>query len=215
MGAVVAKNPHPPKKNLFHFRLFSSYKKSVEHLSAACLIFLLSAHCHAKDQGPRPMSVQTIKSLLQHDDSAAPQKIGFLLLNDFSMLAFASAIEPLRSANRQSNSTLYEWVIASPSGEAAVASNGVEVASDGDTSVLQDCRMVFVCAGVNVRENTDRNVLNLVRRLDRNGAVIGAICTGTYVMAAAGLLEGRRCTIHWENIDGLAEEFPELDITND
>ena len=161
------------------------------------------------------MSVQTIKSLLQHDDSAAPQKIGFLLLNDFSMLAFASAIEPLRSANRQSNSKLYEWVIASPSGEAAIASNGVEVASDGDTSVLQDCRMVFVCAGVNVRENTDRNVLNLVRRLDRNGAVIGAICTGTYVMAAAGLLEGRRCTIHWENIDGLAEEFPELDITND
>ena len=161
------------------------------------------------------MSVQTIKSLLQHDDSAAPQKIGFLLLNDFAMLAFASAIEPLRSANRQGNSKLYEWVIASPSGEAAIASNGVEVASDGDTSVLQDCRMVFVCAGVNVRENTDRNVLNLVRRLDRNGAVIGAICTGTYVMAAAGLLEGRRCTIHWENIDGLAEEFPELDITND
>ncbi|MEC7238115.1 MAG: AraC family transcriptional regulator, partial [Pseudomonadota bacterium] len=131
------------------------------------------------------MSVQTIKSLLQHDDSSAPQRIGFLLLNDFSMLAFASAIEPLRSANRQSNNKLYEWVIASPSGEAAVASNGVEVSSDGDTSVLQDCRMVFVCAGVNVRENTDRNVLNLVRRLDRNGAVIGAICTGTYVMAAA------------------------------
>ena len=75
--------------------------------------------------------------------------------------------------------------------------------------------MVFVCAGLNVRENTDRNILNLVRRLDRNGAVIGAICTGTYVMAAAGLLEDRRCTIHWENIDGLSEEFPELDITND
>ena len=56
--------------------------------------------------------------------------------------------------------------------------------------------MVFVCAGLNVRENTDRNILNLVRRLDRNGAVIGAICTGTYVMAAAGLLEERRCTIH-------------------
>ncbi|HCV89750.1 MAG TPA: AraC family transcriptional regulator, partial [Alphaproteobacteria bacterium] len=161
------------------------------------------------------MSVQTIKSLLQHDDSASPQRIGFLLLNDFSMLAFASAIEPLRSANRQSNRNFYEWVIASPTGEPAVASNGVEVASHGDTSVLQECRMVFVCAGVNVRKNTDRNVLNLVRRLDRNGAVIGAICTGTYVMAAAGLLDGRRCTIHWENIDGLAEEFPELDITND
>ena len=64
------------------------------------------------------MSVQTIKSLLQHDDSTSPQRIGFLLLNDFSMLAFASAIEPLRSANRQSNSTLYEWVIPRPTGEA-------------------------------------------------------------------------------------------------
>ena len=161
------------------------------------------------------MSVQTIKSLLQPDGNASPQKIGFLLLNDFSMLAFASAIEPLRAANRQSNSHLYDWVIASPSGMPAVASNGVEVAADGDAAVLQDCRMVFVCAGLNVRENTDRNILNLVRRLDRNGAVIGAICTGTYVMAAAGLLEERRCTIHWENIDGLSEEFPELDITND
>ena len=209
MRAVVAKKPHLPKKICFISDFFRRTKKLETSGSSA------QERREVKDQGPRPMSVQTIKSLLQHDDSAAPQKIGFLLLNDFSMLAFASAIEPLRSANRQSNSKLYEWVIASPSGEAAIASNGVEVASDGDTSVLQDCRMVFVCAGVNVRENTDRNVLNLVRRLDRNGAVIGAICTGTYVMAAAGLLEGRRCTIHWENIDGLAEEFPELDITND
>ena len=161
------------------------------------------------------MSAPTIKSLLQDAGNETAQRIGFLLLNEFSLLAFASAIEPLRSANRQSGRELYQWVIASTDGTPAAASNGVEVASDGDPSVLQDCRMVFVCAGVNVRGNTDRNTLNLVRRLDRNGAVIGAICTGTYVMAAAGLLDDRRCTIHWENIDGLSEEFPELEITND
>ena len=161
------------------------------------------------------MSAPTIKSLLQDNGNGTAQSIGFLLLNEFSLLAFASAIEPLRSANRQSGRELYQWVIASPDGGPAVASNGVEVATDGDPSVLQECRMVFVCAGVNVRENTDRNILNLVRRLDRKGAVIGAICTGTYVMAAAGLLDDRRCTIHWENIDGLSEEFPELEITND
>ena len=83
------------------------------------------------------MSVQTIKSLLQHDSNTSPQKIGFLLLKDFSMLAFASAIEPLRAANRQSNRDLYAWVIASPTGNAAVASNGVEVTTDGDAAVLQ------------------------------------------------------------------------------
>ena len=161
------------------------------------------------------MSTQTIESLLRHEDPTRPQQIGFLLLNEFSMLAFASALEPLRAANRQSNRDLFNWVIASPGGTVAIASNGVEVRADGDLTILQECRMVFVCAGVNVRGNTDRNVLNLIRRLDRNGAVIGAICTGTYVMAAAGLLDGRRCTIHWENIDGLSEEFPELEITND
>jgi transcriptional regulator GlxA family with amidase domain len=153
--------------------------------------------------------------LLCHDDPNRPQKIGFLLLNEFSLLAFASAIEPLRAANRQSNKQLFNWVISSASGAPAVASNGVEVRVDGNAAALQDCKMVFVCSGVNVRDNTDKNILNLIRRLDRNGAVIGAICTGTYVMAAAGLLDGRRCTIHWENIDGLSEEFPELDITND
>ena len=161
------------------------------------------------------MSIQTIESLLRQEDPTRPQQIGFLLLNEFSMLAFASALEPLRAANRQTNRDLFNWVITTPDGTVAIASNGVEVRADGDLTILQECRMVFVCAGVNVRGNTDRNVLNLIRRLDRNGAVIGAICTGTYVMAAAGLLDGRRCTIHWENIDGLSEEFPELEITND
>ena len=161
------------------------------------------------------MDNSTIKTLLSNDADADAQKIGFLLLNQFSLLAFASAIEPLRAANRQSGEKIFEWMVASPNGISSVASNGVEVQTNIDPEHLKNCRMVFVCAGVDVQNNTNKAILNLVRRLDRNGAIIGAICTGTYVMAAAGLLDGRRCTIHWENIDGLAEEFQDLDITND
>ena len=162
-----------------------------------------------------PMKEDRIKTLLQASKSAGPLMVGFLLVPNFSMLAFASAIEPLRAANRMSGQNLFSWVISSPTGAAPEASNGVRVDVQGTPEMLQDCRLVFVCAGLEVKAHADKETLNLIRHLDRKGAIIGAICTGTYLMAAAGLLEDRRCTIHWENIDGLAEEFPLLEITNE
>ena len=86
------------------------------------------------------MGENTIKSLLRTDNNAEPQKIGFLLLNEFSMIAFASAIEPLRAANRQSNQTLFDWVVASTDGNASTASNGMTVQTATETEELQNCR---------------------------------------------------------------------------
>ena len=156
-----------------------------------------------------------IKALLQSSANAGPLKVGFLLIPDFSMLAFSSAIEPLRAANRMSEKTLFDWVIASPMGEPVAASNEVIVNAENGPEALQDCRLVFLCSGMNIKSHTEKSILNIARRLDRGGAIIGAICTGTYIMAAAGLLDDKRCTIHWENIDGLAEEFPMLEVTNE
>jgi len=161
------------------------------------------------------MRDEKIKSLLQASKSAGPLKVGFLLIPNFSMLAFASAIEPLRAANRMAGEELFSWVISSPNGQPTEASNGVVVSADSDPEILQSCRLVFACAGLDIKKYCTRDTLNVIRKLDRNGAIIGAICTGTYLMAAAGLLDDRRCTIHWENIDGLAEEFPLLEITNE
>ena len=156
-----------------------------------------------------------IKDVLLSSKSAGTIKVGFLMVPNFSMIAFSAAIEPLRVANRMSGETLFEWVIASPTDEAIRASNGVRTEVDNTLAELADCRLVFVCGGLDVQSYTDQNTLNVTRRLDRQGAVVGAICTGTYVLAAAGLLNDTRCTIHWENIDGLAEEFPHLEITNE
>jgi len=145
---------------------------------------------------------QKINMMLRSSKSAGPLNVGFLLIPNFSMLAFASAIEPLRAANRMSGETLFSWVIASPDGQQSYASNQVRTEVDGDWEVLADCRIVFVCAGLDVKAQSDKTTLNILRRLDRNGAVIGAICTGTYMMAAAGLLNDRRCTIHWRILTG-------------
>ncbi|MGB1528862.1 MAG: GlxA family transcriptional regulator, partial [Candidatus Puniceispirillaceae bacterium] len=73
------------------------------------------------------MKEDRIKTLLQASKSAGPLTVGFLLVPNFSMLAFASALEPLRAANRMSGQNLFSWVISSPSGAAPEASNGVRV----------------------------------------------------------------------------------------
>lgn len=137
------------------------------------------------------------------------------MIPNFSMLAFASAIEPLRSANRMSDKTLFEWVVASEDSQSVKASNGVEVEANGDFSELTTCRMIFACGGVDIQKYITKEQINTLRLADRRGIAVGAICTGTYLLAVGGLLENRRCTIHWENLDGLVEEFPNLDVTND
>ena len=83
------------------------------------------------------MRDEKIKSLLLASKSAGPLKVGFLLITNFSMLAFASAIEPLRAANRMAGEELFSWVISSPNGQPTEASNGVVVSADGDPEILQ------------------------------------------------------------------------------
>jgi len=161
------------------------------------------------------MQRTSITDLIASADDSDVFRIGFFLLPRFSMMAFASAIEPLRSANRLMEKTIFDWVIASENGQYTMASNGVEVAATTDLDDLTKCRMIFVCGGIDIQRHCTKSVISALRMIDRHGVSIGAICTGTYVLAKAGLLEDRRCTIHWENRDGLMEEFPDLEVTEE
>lgn len=138
----------------------------------------------------------------------------FLLINKFSMIAFASAIEPLRVANRMADNTLYDWSLASEHGEAVRCSNGTRLLSDGPLADVDRDAMIIVCGGVDVKQATTPGVLSWLRKQSRRGVSMGALCTGTYSLVKAGLLDDKKCTIHWENRESLREEFPEIDLTN-
>jgi transcriptional regulator GlxA family with amidase domain len=145
----------------------------------------------------------------------APRVYGFMLVPQFSMIAFTSAIEPLRLANRAAGRALYEWRLYSPDGRAIEASNGVAVAVDGAYAEAGGLAAAIVCAGLDVQTHGHRELMAVLRRLASFGVGIGAVCTGTYVLAKAGLLDGHAATIHWENFSSLASEFPDLDLSQE
>ncbi len=137
----------------------------------------------------------------------------FLLLENFSLIAFASVIEPLRLANFAAGVELFRWRTLSTDGGPVNTSAGVPMVPDGGLEELpRDCTLI-VCAGVQVKQAVTRSMLNWLRREARKGIVVGAICTAPQVLAEAGLLDGRRATIHWDNRDSFAEDFPEIELS--
>lgn len=147
--------------------------------------------------------------------SEKPRRFTFLLLDRFTMLPFTAAIEPLRLANRAAGRDLYSWRLIGPGRDWAACSNGTRVALDAglDAEIGPERdNVVIVCGGTDIAREATKPVLTWLRKQARGGASMGAVCTGAWILAEAGLLDGRKATIHWENHDGFAEAFPQVDL---
>ncbi len=142
-----------------------------------------------------------------------PRRFVFVLLDNFTLLSFAAAMECLRIANRMAEARLYEWRVIGDGGDVIACSAGSRFQLDGPLEELSRDDTVLICGGIEVQQAATKRVLNWLRREARRGLKMGGLCTASYVLARAGLLEGKRATIHWENHDSFAEEFPEVDLT--
>ncbi len=151
---------------------------------------------------------------MRGSDGAVPIHYSFLLLDNFSMIAFASAVEPLRLANRTTGTQLYTWSLVSETGGPVKCSGELEISVAGGLDDVPRGARIVVCTGVDAHRAATKPVLTWLRKQSRLGSPIGALCTGALVLAKAGLLDGRRCTIHWENQAAFSEEFLEIEMTN-
>ena len=142
-----------------------------------------------------------------------PRKFVFVLLPKFTLLSFASALECLRISNRMSNQILYEWELISENGTSIICSAGIEFSVDHDLNELNRDDTIMLCGGENIRAATTKRLLSWLRRESRRGLAIAGLCTGAFPLAKAGLLEGKRATIHWENQDSFTEEFENVELT--
>lgn len=131
------------------------------------------------------------------------------------MMAFAAAIEPLRAANRLSGESLFAWRLYSRDGDPVRASNGIEIAIGGSIRDDVALDLLLVCAGTPDVGARDKPLAQWLRGVVRGGASVGAISLGAYPLAHAGLLDGRRCALHWENLAAFGEQFPRVRTTTD
>ncbi len=145
---------------------------------------------------------------------AEPKRLGFLLLPNFSLIAFSSAIEPLRMANWVTGEDYYETVLISHDGEAVASSFGVQTLVDCSLANMPALDAVFVCGASPIARTGNEAVTGWLRKQARTNIAIGGIGTGSYVLACAGLLNNYRATIHWWDLANLKDEFPNTHVTN-
>ena len=99
-------------------------------------------------------------------------------------------------------------------GEPVVSSAGLEIRAGWQLKSLGDMNVLMVCGGYNIKNYCTKSLLDALRAMDKKKIPLGGMCTGSYALAAAGLLDGYRSTIHWENIASMREQFPKLNISS-
>ena len=138
------------------------------------------------------------------------QRFGFLLIPGFSMLSLAAAVEPLRMANAQAESELYQWDFLSWDNTSVNASNNMVTAPTIDVDQVKILDVLLVVAGINVATYGDDVFFAWLRQASRQVDLLGSTSTGALLLAKAKLLRHKTCTIHWEYVDSFREQFPDV-----
>jgi AraC family transcriptional regulator, glycine betaine-responsive activator len=148
-------------------------------------------------------------------ESIQPRKFGFLLVEKFTLVSFSSAIEPLRLANHSLEKNVFNWRTFSEAGESVLSSDGVSINVDypiNSEAALRDIDLLIVCGGMDVEKCYSKGIARFLRNVHNKQIALGAICTGSRILAMAGLLNGYSCSIHWDGLNTLSNLFPKINV---
>ncbi|MGD1877781.1 MAG: GlxA family transcriptional regulator [Kiloniellaceae bacterium] len=156
-------------------------------------------------------------SIFAPPDAAAegPLAVTLLLLPDSSMMSLASTLDPMRAANRLARRPLFSWRIVTPDGAPATLTCGVPVPAAGRLSRDLEGDALIVVAGFNQERHVAGPALALLRAAARRFRAVGGVEAGSWLLARAGLLDGRSATTHWEDLEDFAARFPEVNLLPD
>lgn len=136
-----------------------------------------------------------------------PVKFAFLIFDQFSNLCLANCLEPLRAANTLTQVRAFDWEIYTLDGAPVQSSSGLQVLPHAPLSELNTCNYLFIIASY-AHENLDtKQIRRELRRGARLAGITVGLDTGPWLMASAGLLDGRRATVHWDVLDAFSGQF--------
>ena len=143
-------------------------------------------------------------------------KLLIIVTPNFNLAATMGFLDPFRASNYLDGSILFRWDLASASGGDVVASNGISVR----TRALRDVRaqpqdIVIVSSSWAPESYNSAPLHSALLRWARAGVTLGAIDTGAFILAEAGLLKGKRATTHYEHIDSLKELYVDTETSED
>ncbi|MEM1299643.1 MAG: GlxA family transcriptional regulator [Pseudomonadota bacterium] len=143
-----------------------------------------------------------------------PYALLIIVTPDFNLAATTAFIDPFRAANYLEGTTLFRWQVASERGGMVPASNGLAI----DTVALTEADaadMVVISSSWAPEQHSTEPLRARLRRAARNGVQMAALDTGAFILADAGLLTGRRATVHYEHIDAFIELYPNVEVSED
>ena len=145
----------------------------------------------------------------------APLKVTILVFSGSSIMCVASAVDPLRAANRICGETMFDWATVSLDGAAPVTTSGLPVAVSGAFDASEKTDVLVVIGGFGTRYEGTPALNAGLRRVARGARAIGGVEAGTWLLGHAGLLEGRTATTHWEDMEDFAAAFPGAEVRPD
>jgi AraC family carnitine catabolism transcriptional activator len=151
-------------------------------------------------------------SLLIGDSQKSPVNFAFVVLSKFGALTLSSLVEPLRIANYCAGQNLYDWRFLSADGEDVPASAEIRVKTEKVSVEDTTPDVIIVCGGWNAERYDNSNLLSWLQIMGRQGVILGAADTGTYILGRAGLLSGYAATIHWHCHKAFGELYPETEL---
>lgn len=160
---------------------------------------------------PMPENSKMMTNLRQD----RPARVVVLAYDGLCTFEFGVAVEIFGLPRPEMGDAWYQFAVAGVDEGELRATGGIRILADGDLSLLECAEVIIVPGWRGIDSAVPDALCDALRRASARGCQVMSICSGVFVLAAAGLLDGRKATTHWRYIEALKTRYPAINVVED